>query len=166
MGAVYRAIDTKLNREVAIKVLPEASANAPDYLARFTREAQVLASLKHPNIAIIHGVEEQALVMELVRGRRWKSASPPAPSRWRRRSTSPGRCRRSGSCPRKKRDPSRSQAMPPAIHHEHVHTPRHDERRFPQQFPICSQYHPIGFAAPHSDGSSSRREPGGYSAKW
>src|SRR5215831_7790497 len=68
MGAVYRAIDTKLNREVAIKVLPEALANDPDYLARFTREAQVLASLNHPNIAIIHGVEEQALVMELVRG--------------------------------------------------------------------------------------------------
>src|SRR5215831_16591216 len=68
MGAVYRAIDTKLNREVAIKVLPEALANDPDYLARFTREAQVLASLNHPNIAIIHGVEEQALVMELVPG--------------------------------------------------------------------------------------------------
>src|SRR3954452_23748924 len=68
MGAVYRAIDTKLNREVAIKVLPDALANDPDYLARFTREAQVLASLNHPNIAIIHGVEEQALVMELVRG--------------------------------------------------------------------------------------------------
>jgi eukaryotic-like serine/threonine-protein kinase len=68
MGAVYRAIDTKLNREVAIKVLPEALANDPDYLARFTREAQVLASLNHPNIAIIHGIEEQALVMELVRG--------------------------------------------------------------------------------------------------
>ena len=68
MGAVYRATDTKLNREVAIKVLPDALANDPDYLARFTREAQVLASLNHPNIAIIHGVEEQALVMELVRG--------------------------------------------------------------------------------------------------
>jgi Tol biopolymer transport system component len=68
MGAVYRATDTKLNREVAIKVLPDALANDPDYLARFTREAQLLASLNHPNIAIIHGVEEQALVMELVRG--------------------------------------------------------------------------------------------------
>src|SRR5882757_1557589 len=68
MGAVYRATDTKLNREVAIKVLPDALANDPDYLARFTREAQVLASLNHSNIAIIHGVEEQALVMELVRG--------------------------------------------------------------------------------------------------
>src|SRR3954471_17946631 len=68
MGAVYRATDTKLNRDVAIKVLPDELANDPDYLARFTREAQVLASLNHPNIAIIHGVEEQALVMELVRG--------------------------------------------------------------------------------------------------
>src|SRR4051794_526407 len=68
MGAVYRATDTKLNREVAIKILPDALANDPDYLARFTREAQVLASLNHPNIAIIHGVEDRALVMELVPG--------------------------------------------------------------------------------------------------
>jgi serine/threonine protein kinase len=68
MGAVYRATDTKLNRDVAIKVLPAALADDPDYLARFTREAQVLASLNHPNIAIIHGVEERALVMELVPG--------------------------------------------------------------------------------------------------
>src|SRR5262245_35676544 len=68
MGAVYRATDTKLNRDVAIKVLPDSLAADPDYLARFTREAQVLASLNHPNIAIIHGVEERALVMELVPG--------------------------------------------------------------------------------------------------
>jgi Tol biopolymer transport system component len=68
MGAVYRATDTKLNRDVAIKVLPDALANDADYVARFTREAQVLASLNHPNIAIIHGVEERALVMELVPG--------------------------------------------------------------------------------------------------
>ncbi len=68
MGAVYRAMDTKLNREVAIKILPDALANDPDYLARFTREAQVLASLNHPNIANIYGVEEQSLVMELVPG--------------------------------------------------------------------------------------------------
>src|SRR5258707_1883916 len=66
MGAVYRATDTKLNREVAIKVLPDAMANDPAYLARFTCEAQVLASLNHPNIAIIHGVDDRALVMELV----------------------------------------------------------------------------------------------------
>jgi serine/threonine protein kinase len=48
MGAVYRATDTKLNRDVAIKVLPDAFANDPDRLARFTREAQVLAALNHP----------------------------------------------------------------------------------------------------------------------
>jgi len=68
MGAVYRASDTKLNRDVAIKVLPDALANDPAYLARFRREAQVLASLSHPNIAIIHGVEDNAIVMELVDG--------------------------------------------------------------------------------------------------
>src|SRR5499425_3733425 len=68
MGAVYRATDTKLNRDVAIKVLPEPFASDPDRLARFTREAQVLASLNHPNIAAIYGVEDRALVMELVEG--------------------------------------------------------------------------------------------------
>ena len=70
MGAVYRATDTKLNRDVAIKVLPDAFAADPDRLARFTREAQVLASLNHPNIAAIYGVEDRALVMELVEGAR------------------------------------------------------------------------------------------------
>ncbi|HXT71588.1 MAG TPA: protein kinase [Vicinamibacterales bacterium] len=68
MGAVYRARDTKLNREVALKVLPELFADDPDRLARFTREAQVLASLNHPNIAAIYGLEGTALVMELVDG--------------------------------------------------------------------------------------------------
>src|SRR5690242_8540010 len=68
MGAVYRATDTKLNREIAIKVLPDSFANDPDRLARFTREAQVLASLNHPNIAAIYGVEDRALVLELVEG--------------------------------------------------------------------------------------------------
>src|SRR6059036_754225 len=68
MGAVYRATDTKLNRDVAIKVLPDIFAADPDRLARFTREAQVLASLNHPNIAAIYGVEERAIVMELVEG--------------------------------------------------------------------------------------------------
>src|SRR5579862_4765488 len=68
MGAVYRATDTKLGREVAIKVLPEAFAADPDRMARFAREAQVLASLNHPNIAAIYGVEDRALVMELVEG--------------------------------------------------------------------------------------------------
>src|SRR5258705_6752867 len=72
MGQVYRARDTKLNREVALKILPDSFANDPDRLARFTREAQTLASLNHPNIAIIHGLEQagdvHALVMELVEG--------------------------------------------------------------------------------------------------
>jgi len=72
MGEVYRARDTKLNRDVAIKVLLPAVANDPDRLARFSREAQVLASLNHPNIAHVHGLEESigvtALVMELVEG--------------------------------------------------------------------------------------------------
>jgi serine/threonine protein kinase len=72
MGEVYRARDTKLNRDVAIKILPETFANDPDRLARFTREAQTLAALNHPNIAHIHGLEEsggvRALVMELVEG--------------------------------------------------------------------------------------------------
>jgi eukaryotic-like serine/threonine-protein kinase len=72
MGEVYRARDTKLNRDVAIKILPPAFADDPDRVARFKREAQVLASLNHPNIAHIHGLEEangvQAIVMELVEG--------------------------------------------------------------------------------------------------
>src|SRR5437016_6733341 len=68
MGAVYRATDTKLNRDVAIKLLPDVLASDPDYLARFIREARVLASLNHPHIAAIYGVEERALVMELVEG--------------------------------------------------------------------------------------------------
>src|ERR1039458_2597307 len=68
MGEVYRATDTKLGRQVAIKVLPEAFAQVPDRLTRFAREARVLASLNHPNIAAIYGVEERALIMELVEG--------------------------------------------------------------------------------------------------
>src|SRR5579871_178881 len=84
MGEVYRARDSKLNREVAIKVLPDALANDPDRLARFQREAQTLAALNHPNIAQIYGMEEHrgsdatrqcsALVMEFVPG-----ASPYGP---------------------------------------------------------------------------------------
>ena len=72
MGEVFRARDTKLNRDVAIKVLPTAFAQDPERVARFKREAQILASLNHPNIASIHGLEEDAslatvaLVMEFV----------------------------------------------------------------------------------------------------
>ncbi len=72
MGEVYRARDIRLNREVAIKVLPHRVAERPESLARLAREAQILASLNHPNIAAIYGVEEQdgaqALVLELVEG--------------------------------------------------------------------------------------------------
>ena len=72
MGEVYRARDTKLNREVAIKVLPDSFASDPERLARSTREARTLASLNHPNIGAIYGLEEsggvRALVMELVEG--------------------------------------------------------------------------------------------------
>ena len=72
MGEVYRATDTKLKRQVAIKVLPPSVAADRDRLARFQREAEVLASLNHPNIAAIYGLEESegitALVMELVEG--------------------------------------------------------------------------------------------------
>ena len=68
MGEVYRARDQKLNRDVALKVLPCEFAQDPDRLARFTREAQLLAALNHPNVAAIYGVEGGALVMELVEG--------------------------------------------------------------------------------------------------
>jgi Tol biopolymer transport system component len=72
MGEVYQAHDTKLGREVAIKVLPEAFAHDPERLSRFQREAKMLASLNHPNIATIHGLEQSGgtsyLVMELVSG--------------------------------------------------------------------------------------------------
>ena len=73
MGEVCRARDTKLNREVALKVLPDAFATDPDRMARFQREAQLLAALNHPNIAAIYGLEDsqagvRAIVMELVEG--------------------------------------------------------------------------------------------------
>ena len=72
MGQVYRARDTKLDRDVALKVLPDAFTSDPDRLARFEREAKVLASLNHPNIGHIYGLEEaegtKALVLELVEG--------------------------------------------------------------------------------------------------
>ncbi len=72
MGEVWQATDTKLKRQVALKILPEAFSADPERLARFQREAEVLASLNHPNIAAIHGLEEaddvRALVLELVEG--------------------------------------------------------------------------------------------------
>src|SRR2546425_8717301 len=72
MGEVYQATDTKLGRNVAIKRLPAAFASDPEHLSRFRREAQVLASLNHPNIAHVYGLEEsgetRCIVMELVEG--------------------------------------------------------------------------------------------------
>src|SRR5499425_1295870 len=72
MGVVFRAHDTKLQRDVALKLLPDHLADDPDRLSRFQREAQVLASLNHPHIAQIYGLEESnttcCIVMELVEG--------------------------------------------------------------------------------------------------
>jgi serine/threonine protein kinase len=76
MGEVYRARDTQLGRDVAIKVLPRALAGEPERLTRCDREAKILAALNHPNIAVIHGLVEaagsRALVMELVPGCTWR----------------------------------------------------------------------------------------------
>ena len=66
MGEVFRARDTKLNRDVALKVLPDSFASDADRLARFTREAQTLAAINHPNIAHIHGFEESGGVRAIV----------------------------------------------------------------------------------------------------
>ena len=73
MGEVYRARDPRLGRDIAVKVLPEDMASAPDRLARFEREAKTVAGLNHPNIVVLHSIEEAAgtrfLTMELVEGR-------------------------------------------------------------------------------------------------
>src|SRR5215471_1744140 len=76
MGEVWRSTDTKLDRDVAIKILPAAFAADAGRMARFEREAKILASLNHPHIAAIYGVEEQALVMELVEGESPKGPMP------------------------------------------------------------------------------------------
>jgi serine/threonine protein kinase len=95
MGQVYRATDTKLKRQVAIKILPPSLAADADRLARFQREAEVLASLNHPHIAAIYGLEEadgvKALVMELVEGEDLSQRIARGASRWMRRCRSPNR---------------------------------------------------------------------------
>lgn len=78
MGEVYRARDTRLKRDVALKVLPRAFASDPERMLRLQREAEVLASLNHPNIAAIYGIESGALVMELVEGETLNHSVPPA----------------------------------------------------------------------------------------
>jgi serine/threonine-protein kinase len=79
MGEVYRAQDTKLARGVAIKILPESLGRDPERLSRFEREARVLASLNHPNIAQIYGIEDRALIMELVEGQNLAQVKTPLP---------------------------------------------------------------------------------------
>jgi serine/threonine protein kinase len=85
MGEVYRARDTKLGRDVAIKILPRLLTSDSERLVRFEREARMLAALNHPNIVAIYGFEEldgvRALVLELVEGRRWPTGWPRARSR-------------------------------------------------------------------------------------
>src|SRR3954467_9900146 len=76
MGEVYRARDVRLKRDVALKVLPAAFAKDPERMARFQREAELLAALNHPNIAAIYGLEENSLVMELVEGEMVSSPLP------------------------------------------------------------------------------------------
>ena len=76
MGEVYRARDSRLERDVAVKILPEAFAADAERMARFEREAKVLAALNHPNIAAIYGLEENALIMELVEGENLPSPLP------------------------------------------------------------------------------------------
>ena len=115
MGEVYRARDAKLNRDVALKVLPAAFMVDPDRLARFRREAQVLASLNHPNIGAIYGLEEstgeQALVLELVDGptrRSPRAGTDPVRRSLAHRPADRGRPRGRA---RAGRHPSRSQAL-------------------------------------------------------
>ena len=110
MGEVYRARDPKLNRDVAIKVLPAGRRADPDRIARFRREAQVSASLNHPNIAHIHGIEEAdgvaALVHRIRRRRRpGASASRTAPSR----SMTP--CRLRCRSPKRSKRPTNSESF-------------------------------------------------------
>src|SRR5690242_8402287 len=79
MGEVYRARDPKLSRDVAVKILPPVFLDDPDRMARFRREAQVLASLNHPHIAAIYGLEDHALIMELVEGPTLEDRLKPGP---------------------------------------------------------------------------------------
>jgi hypothetical protein len=98
MGEVYRAEDSRLSRQVAIKVLPDIFSGDPERMARFGREAKLLASLSHQNIASIHGLEEadgkRFIVMERPRARRSPGGSAVALRRWMRRWRSAARSRK------------------------------------------------------------------------
>ena len=98
MGEVYRARDSKLNRDVALKILPAMFTDDAERMARFRREAQVLASLNHPNIGSIYGLEEsnnlRVLVLELVEGPTLADRITGVPSPWKRRWRLPGRSRK------------------------------------------------------------------------
>ena len=105
MGEVYRARDTKLGRDVALKILPTAFTNDPDRVARFKREAQVLASLNHPNIGAIYGFEESgALAVPRPRARRRRDAGRASRARGQAASRSTTRSR--------SRDRSRRRSKP------------------------------------------------------
>ena len=99
MGQVWQATDTQLNREVALKILPDAFASDPDRLARFTREAQILASRNHPNIAAIYGIEEAEgrgrWCWSWSKDRPWPTGSPRGRSPWM------SRCRLRDRLPRR-----------------------------------------------------------------
>ena len=105
MGQVWQATDTQLNRQVALKILPDAFAKDAERLARFKREAQILASLNHPNIAAIYGIEEaeetRALVLELVEGPTLADRISKGRSRWMRR------CRLRNRSPRRSKPHTR-----------------------------------------------------------
>ncbi len=121
MGEVYRARDTKLERDVAIKVLPQAVASDHELLARLEREAKVLASLNHPNIAAIYGLETsgdtRALVLELIEGPtladRIGEGPVPIEEAWSIALQSRGASR--GSCQRRR--PPRPEACQHQAHH-------------------------------------------------
>ena len=131
MGQVYQATDTKLKRQVALKILPEAFAADPERLARFQREAEILASLNHPNIAAIYGLEEsgdiRVLVLELVEGQRWRIAS----NRGRFRSTR--RCLLPSRSPKPPKLPAGQLHQVFAHHHQDdrdgTHMPHHSSTR-------------------------------------
>ena len=112
MGQVYRATDTKLKRQVAIKILPPSLAADPDRLARFQREAEVLASLNHPNIARIYGLEEQADRRAVARDGIGRRRGPVAADRPRRDPARRSAADREADC-RSARSGARTRHRPP-----------------------------------------------------